>query len=91
MFFAKTLDGIRKADRFGEPDQWRFDWERSYTRDDWVDGLPTAGGLNLLPLDKLEDLLEGIGDAIDSVGGIITMGYAAVESPRHEAIPIDPA
>ena len=22
---------------FGNPEQWRFDWERSYTRDEWLD------------------------------------------------------
>ena len=77
-FFAKTTDGIRQAGRFGAPEQWRFDWERPYTRDEWIDAVPTAGGFNLLPPEKLEGLLEGIGDVIDAVGGSFTMGYAAV-------------
>jgi SAM-dependent methyltransferase len=77
-FFAKTSDGIREAGSFGEPEQWQFDWERSYTRDEWVDAVPTAGGFNLFPPEKLEGLLEGIGNAIDSAGGTFTMGYAAV-------------
>ena len=77
-FFAKTTDGILQAGSFGAPEQWRFDWERPYTRDEWIDSVPTAGGFNLLPTEKLQGLLEGIGEAIDSVGGSFTMGYAAV-------------
>jgi len=77
-FFAKTTEGIRQAGSFAAPEQWRFDWERSYTRDEWIDAVPTAGGFNLLPTEKLQGLLEGIGEAIDSVGGSFTMGYAAV-------------
>jgi len=48
-FFAKTTEGIREAGSFGEPEQWQFDWERSYTRYEWVDAVPTAGGFNLFP------------------------------------------
>jgi hypothetical protein len=69
---------IRQAGRFAAPEQWWFDWERPYTRDEWIDAVPTAGGFNQLPTEKLEELLEGIGHAIDSVGGSFTMGYAAV-------------
>lgn len=77
-FFAKTTDGIHQAGRFGAPEQWRFDWERTYTRDEWIDAVPTAGGFNQLSPEKLEGLLEGIGDVIDSVGGSFTMRYAAL-------------
>jgi SAM-dependent methyltransferase len=77
-FFAKTVDGIRQAGSFAEPEQWQFDWKRSYTRDEWVDAVPTAGGFNRLPPQRLVALLEGIGDAIDHMGGGFTMGYAAV-------------
>lgn len=77
-FFAKTTEGIREAGSFGDPEQWQFDWERSCTRNEWVDAVPTAGGFNLYPAEKLDGLLEGIGDAIDEVGGSFTTGYAAV-------------
>jgi thiol:disulfide interchange protein len=43
-----------------------------------VDAVPTAGGFNLRSPKEMKELLEGIGDAIDSVGGTFTMGYAAV-------------
>jgi SAM-dependent methyltransferase len=76
--FANTADGIRQAAAFGPPEHWRFDWERSYTRDEWLEQVPTFGGHGQLPPRKLEWLLAGIGAAIDAVGGSFTMGYAAV-------------
>jgi SAM-dependent methyltransferase len=76
--FDKTADGIRQAGGFGEPEKWRIDWQRTYTRDEWLSVVPTAGGLNQLPQDKLDELLVGIGAAIDAVGGTFTMTYAAV-------------
>ena len=38
--FDKIAGGIREAGGFSAPEQWRFDWERSYTRDEWLDQLP---------------------------------------------------
>jgi len=46
---------------FGQSEQWQFDWERSYTRDEWLDLVPTSGGHNQFPPPKLEELLAGIG------------------------------
>ncbi|MBF8185332.1 class I SAM-dependent methyltransferase [Nonomuraea sp. K274] len=78
MMCAKAADGIREAGGFGEPEQWRFDWERPYTRDEWLDQLPTSGGLTRLPPDKLAEVLEGAGAAVDAVGGTFTMRYITV-------------
>jgi SAM-dependent methyltransferase len=76
--FAKIADGIRDAGGFGEPEQWRFDWERAYTRDEWLDQLPTLGSLTQLPPGKLAQVLQAVGAAIDSMGGSFTMSYATV-------------
>jgi SAM-dependent methyltransferase len=76
--FAKIADGIREAGGFGDPEQWRFDWERSYTRDEWLDQLPTHGALTQLPPDKLAEVLEGAGAAIDAMGGSFMMPYTTV-------------
>ena len=43
------------------PEQWRFDWEHSYTRDEWLDQLPTQGALTQLPPDELAEVLDGVG------------------------------
>jgi SAM-dependent methyltransferase len=73
-----TADAIRQTGAFDEPQQWRFDWERHYTRDEWLDQVPTFGGSSLLPPARLEELLAGIGAAVDAVGGSFTMQYATV-------------
>jgi SAM-dependent methyltransferase len=76
--FTKIADGIRKAGGFSEPEQWQFDWERTYTRDEWLDQVPTHGHFNLLPPDKLATVLESVGAAIDAMGGSFTMPYTTV-------------
>jgi SAM-dependent methyltransferase len=74
----KAADGIRAADRFGEPEQWRFDWERTYTRDEWLDQMPTSGALTQLPPDRLAEVLDGVGAAIDGLGASFTMPYTTM-------------
>jgi SAM-dependent methyltransferase len=76
--FAAAADGIRKAGAFGDPEEWRTDWERVYTRDEWLDQIPTHGGVNRLPEERLTDLLAGVGAAIDEAGGSFTMAYTTV-------------
>jgi SAM-dependent methyltransferase len=75
---AKAADGMRAAGGFGDPQRWRFEWERSYTRDEWLDQLPTFGGHSQFPPAKLDELLAGVGAAIDALGGGFTMHYTAV-------------
>ncbi len=77
-FFTKAEDGIRQAGAFGEPEQWRFDWDRPYTRDEWLDLAPTAGGYSLFPPGQQEELLAGVGAAVDAVGGSFPMHYTAM-------------
>ncbi|WP_285487397.1 hypothetical protein [Amycolatopsis taiwanensis] len=75
--FTKTMDEIRQVGGFGDPEQWRFDWERSYTRDQLLELLPTTGVLTRLPAEKVAEILAGIGDAIDATAGF-TMPYTTV-------------
>ena len=42
------------------------------------DQLPTFGGSTQFPPGALEELLAGIGAAIDAAGGSFTMGYATL-------------
>jgi SAM-dependent methyltransferase len=76
--FAKIADGIREVGGFSDPEQWRYDWERSFTRDDWLDQMPTFGTLTQLPPDKLAEVLAGAGAAIDAMGGTVTVQYTTV-------------
>ncbi|GGV24817.1 methyltransferase type 11 [Kitasatospora herbaricolor] len=76
--FDRAADGIRRAGAFGEPEQWRFDWTRPYTRDEWLDQLPTQGDHGRLPPADLAAVLAGVGAAVDALGGAFTMEYTAV-------------
>jgi SAM-dependent methyltransferase len=76
--YAKFADRIRETEQFNDPEQWRFDWEQPYTRDQWLDLLPTTGGLTQLLPDQLARVLEAVGDAIDSLGGHFTMHYTTL-------------
>jgi SAM-dependent methyltransferase len=34
---TRALEGIRTGGGFDEPDQWRYEWQRDYTREEWLD------------------------------------------------------
>lgn len=74
--YAKVADAVRDCGRFAEPEAWRFDWERSYSREQWLDLLPTTGGMTRLGGDQLAEILVAVGAAIDAVGGRFTMQFA---------------
>lgn len=76
--FAKAADGIRRSRAFDEPEQWRFDWEKTYSKDEWLDQVPGYGGYNRLAPEQLERLLAELGAVADSVGGTFVMHYATV-------------
>jgi SAM-dependent methyltransferase len=76
--FTKIADGIREVGGFGDPEQWRYDWERSYTREEWLDQLPTTGPLTGLAPEELAEVLAEVGAAIDALGGSFTMRYTTV-------------
>ncbi len=78
VLFGRAGDGIRQSGAFLEPEQWRFDWEQLYTRDEWLDQLPTQGGYAQLPPAVLAELRTGTGAAIDAAGGSFTTRYTAV-------------
>ena len=59
VLFPKAEQGIRHEGRFSDPEQWRYDWEQPYTRDAWLDQLPTSGALTRLPPDQLAEVLDG--------------------------------
>jgi SAM-dependent methyltransferase len=76
--YAKFADKLRETEQFNDPEQWRFDWEQSYPRDQWLALLPTTGGLTQLAPDKIADILSTVGTAIDTLGGRFTMQYTTL-------------
>lgn len=75
---VRAADGMRQTGVFGTPEQWRYDWKHTYTRDQWLDQLPTHGGNSQLPRPVLRELLTGIGAAVDALGGGFAMRYATL-------------
>jgi SAM-dependent methyltransferase len=73
-----AADGIRAVQAFAEPEVWRFDWEQTYTRDEWLDQIPTQGGHRQLSAETQAAVLAGIASAIDDFGGTLTIQYATV-------------
>ncbi|MGH3833314.1 MAG: class I SAM-dependent methyltransferase [Pseudonocardiaceae bacterium] len=78
VILTKAADGIRAVGAFSDPEQWHFDWTRSYNRDEWLEALRTGGDASQLPPPQLEELVAGTGTAIDQIGGSFTMRYTAV-------------
>jgi SAM-dependent methyltransferase len=83
--FTKAASGIRESGAFTDSEQWRYDWEQAYTRDEWLDQMPTSGALTQLAPDKLTAVLDGTGAAIDALGGSFTMAYATVAVTAERA------
>ena len=74
----RAADGIAADGAFERPEQWRFGWERRYTRGQWLDQVPTSGGHSRFAPDTLDALLSGLGSAIDAAKGSFTMECTAV-------------
>jgi SAM-dependent methyltransferase len=76
--FDTMAAGIRLAGGFGEPEQWRFDWRQTYTRDEWLSILGTRSAVTKLAADEQSRVLATVGDLIDAMGGSFEMGYTTV-------------
>ena len=76
--YARVADTIRATNQFSAPEQWRFDWEQSYTRNQWLALLPTTGVLTRLTRVQQSAILEQVSAAIDDLGGSFTMSYTTL-------------
>ncbi|MFI7673671.1 class I SAM-dependent methyltransferase [Actinophytocola sp. NPDC049390] len=78
VFVDKATAGLRAVGAFAEPEESRFDWERPYTKEEWLDVVPTSGGHSRFPAETLSELLSGIGAVLDAHGGSFTMTYTTL-------------
>ena len=76
--FDRTADGMRQAG-FEEPEQWRYDWDRHYSRDEWLELLSTYGSMTMLAADQRAEILAGVEPAIKDGFTLpyVTMAVAA--------------
>jgi SAM-dependent methyltransferase len=75
---ARVAAALRGTGAFGEPEEWLSAWERPYTRDEWLDLVPTTGGFTRHPEPVQRELLDGLGAAVDAAGGSFTMSYTTI-------------
>jgi hypothetical protein len=80
---TKAADGMRQASAFGDSEEWRFDWDRPYTRDEWLDLVPTAGGSGQLPADSLISSSRASGPPSTRWGADSPCTTARWRSPRR--------
>ncbi|CAM3812855.1 class I SAM-dependent methyltransferase [Isoptericola cucumis] len=66
---TRAAEGVRRSAAFADPREHRYTWERTYTRDQWLDLVPTTGLMTRLPAAQLDAVLDGLGAAIDAAGG----------------------
>jgi SAM-dependent methyltransferase len=78
MMVTKAAAALRDVGGFSETEEWRFEWEQTYSRDEWLDQLPTSGTLTQARPDQLQAILARVGAAIDAVGGSFTAHYTTV-------------
>lgn len=74
----QAAGGVRATGAFGPAERWEFGWCRTYSRDQWLDQVPTHGGHSRLPPAQLEHLLQAFATTIDAMGGSVAMDYVAV-------------
>jgi SAM-dependent methyltransferase len=86
-FTTRAGDGMRAAGGFGDPERWRYDWERSYTRDEWLDQLATSGALTPLPPDRRAEVLAAVGAELDPTAASITVHMTTVAIMAMRARP----
>lgn len=78
LLFDEVADQIRRSGRFTEPEQWEFAWQQAYTRDAWLEVLPTYGTVAALSEPERAALLEQVGARIDAMGGSFQLPFTTV-------------
>ena len=87
--YAKIGAQLRDSGLFDQPEQWRFDWDHQYTKDQWLELLPTTGGLTQLRADQTAEILDVVGEAIDAIGGHFTMRYTTLATTALRSAPAE--
>jgi SAM-dependent methyltransferase len=83
---ATAAAGLDRTGSFDPVEQWRFEWDFTYSKEAWLDVLPTFGGLgSRVPAELLRTLLDGYAEVIDAAGGHFVMHYTTVvgTTPRR--------
>ncbi len=70
--------GLDTTGAFGAVERLAVEWRSTVGRDAWLEQTTTAGGINRLPKNKRDALLQGMGEVIDAAGGTLEVAYTTV-------------
>jgi SAM-dependent methyltransferase len=70
--------GLETTGAFERVERRSYPWERRYTRDEWLDQLPTHSDHRTMPPERLEALTAEVGAVIDRFGGELAVHYETV-------------
>jgi SAM-dependent methyltransferase len=71
----RTADTFVGTGQFAAPAQWSATWDQDYTTAEYLDLILTMSPLALLTPEQTTELLDGVGAAIDALGGRFTSHY----------------
>src|SRR5947209_18244993 len=74
---AGTIAHLEGTGRFTKPEVRTYLWEQRYSRDEWLDQLPTHSDHRPLPPEKLAAGLTAVAHEIDAAGGSLVGHYDA--------------
>ncbi len=72
------LEAFAATGCFDAPEARSYPWSRRYSTRQWLDQLGTHSHHRVLPAAVLAELLDGVGLALDGLGGSIEVGYQTV-------------
>jgi SAM-dependent methyltransferase len=72
------VEAVIATDRFEAPELLAWEWEQPYSRDQWLDVIQTHSSHRLIPEGQRAALVEGLGEAIDRLGGSLRLHYRTV-------------
>jgi SAM-dependent methyltransferase len=71
--YDRAAEGVRASGCFAEPQIRRYDWLRTYTREELLELIATSGGLASMPPDQLAQIRSAVAAAVDDH---VTLAYA---------------
>jgi hypothetical protein len=79
--------GLSKTAAFGDVERLAFEWTTTMGRDAFLAQTKTAGGVNRLPIEKLDSLSMKMAAAIDVAGGEVALDYTTVVAVAKRVSP----
>ncbi|MFI5606191.1 class I SAM-dependent methyltransferase [Amycolatopsis sp. NPDC051903] len=76
--YRPVVEKALAGTEFGEPEVQFYEWHHDYTRDEYLDLLPTQGGLTRVSDEQRAAVLTAVGAVIDARGGQFTCDYTTV-------------